>query len=200
MNNPNLSSMSIRELLSAILNSNLAERLIDQFESLDDVTKASYEEFVDAGIHPSDVQRIRGVFELGTRYWSQGPKIRKVNSSGDAFEILEPLLQNKDQEMVRAILLDKRRSVLEVPLITVGTLSSSLVHPREVFKQAVRINAKFMVMAHQHPSGDPTPSRDDFITTTRIVNAGKILGIEVLDHVIIGSNGRYYSFSDNGTL
>jgi DNA repair protein RadC len=69
-----------------------------------------------------------------------------------------------------------------------------------VFKQAVRINAKFMVMAHQHPSGDPTPSRDDFITTTRIVNAGKILGIEVLDHVIIGSNGRYYSFSDNGTL
>ena len=193
MNNPNLSSMSIRELLSAILNSNLAERLIDQFESLDDVTKASYEEFVDAGIHPSDVQRIRGVFELG-------PKIRKVNSSGDAFEILEPLLQNKDQEMVRAILLDKRRNVLEVPLITVGTLSSSLVHPREVFKQAVRINAKFMVMAHQHPSGDPTPSRDDFITTTRIVNAGKILGIEVLDHVIIGSNGRYYSFSDNGTL
>ncbi|MGI6625551.1 MAG: JAB domain-containing protein [Limnochordia bacterium] len=96
--------------------------------------------------------------------------------------------------------MDKRRGVLATPLITMGTLSSCSVDPREIFKEAIRINAHSLIMAHQHPSGDPSPSQPDISTTQRVKDAGKILGIEVIDHVIIGKEGRYFSFFEGGLL
>ena len=87
--------------------------------------------------------------------------MRKVTTSHEGYLLLEPLMHNNEQEVVRTILLDERENVLSIPIITVGTLNSSLLHPRELFKEAIRENAHSLIIAHQHPSGDPTPSGDD---------------------------------------
>ncbi len=200
MNNLNLSSFSVRELLCTVLTEDLAERVLAEFSSLTDVSRASYEEFTEVGFEESEIQRIRTVLELSARYWSQIPNVGKVTTPSEWYRLLEPLMQNKEQEMVRVVLLDKDCNVLSVPISTVGTLSSSLVHPREMFKQAIRDNAASIIMAHQHPSGDPTPSHDDFNATARIVKAGILLDVEVLDHMIFGSPGRYFSFREHGQL
>jgi DNA repair protein RadC len=200
LNNLNLSSFSVRDLLCTVLTEDLAERVLAEFSSLTDVSRASYEEFTEVGFEESEIQRIRTVLELSARYWSQIPNVGKVTTPSEWYRLLEPLMQNKEQEMVRVVLLDKDCNVLSTPIITVGTLSSSLVHPREMFKQAIRDNAASIIMAHQHPSGDPTPSRDDFSATVRIVKAGTLLDVKVLDHMILGSPGRYFSFREQGQL
>lgn len=109
-------------------------------------------------------------------------------------------MQDLDQEVIRCVLLDEHRNILATPLITMGTINSCCVDPREVFKEAIRINAHSLIMAHQHPSGDPSPSQPDIVTTQRIRDAGNILGIAVIDHVTIGKEGRFYSFFDAGRL
>lgn len=95
------------------------------------------------------------------------------------------------------MMLDTRNSVIGLNTVTIGILDSSLVHPREVFKPAILSNAASIVLAHNHPSGDPMPSQEDRRATERIVQAGKILGIEVLDHIIIGDLDRFSSLNDN---
>jgi len=196
----NLSEMSVKELLCTILTDNLVERLFDIVESLVDLSRASYEEFTSAGLSKSEIQQIKTVLELSTRYWSQQSRVSKITGPMDCYKLLEPLMRNLEQEIVRLILLDENHNVLATPVVTIGTLDSSLVHPREVFKYAIRDNATAIVMAHQHPSGDPTPSNHDFQATERIVRAGKILGVEVVDHIILGFAGKYFSFLENGQL
>jgi len=200
LSNLNVSRLSTKELLGAVLTDDVATKLLHQFGSLAEVCRASHEEFLDAGIHQSEIQRIRTIFELSARYWSQKPKMRKVTTSHEGYLLLEPLMHNNEQEVVRTILLDERENVLSIPIITVGTLNSSLLHPRELFKEAIRENAHSLIIAHQHPSGDPTPSGDDLSSTKRMVDAGAILGIKVVDHIILGSKGKYFSFYEQGIL
>lgn len=117
-----------------------------------------------------------------------------------ALEILRPLIGGKTREHLAVILLDARSNVLGVMVVSIGTLSASLVHPREVFQPAILANAAAIIVAHNHPSSDPSPSKEDKETTRRLVKAGELLGIPLLDHVIIGGPDSSFSFKEAGIL
>ncbi|CAN5558849.1 DNA repair protein RadC [soil metagenome] len=121
-----------------------------------------------------------------------------ISSPADVDGLLRGRIANQDRENFVAVLLNTKNEVIESPTISVGTLSSSLVHPREVFKPAIRASAASVVLSHNHPSGKVEPSREDKEVTKRLVEAAEIIGIEVLDHVIIGE--EHFSMKEHGML
>lgn len=121
-----------------------------------------------------------------------------ISSPADVDGLLRGRIANRDRENFVAVLLNTKNEVLEISTISIGTLSNSLVHPREVFKPAVRASAASVVLAHNHPSGKVEPSREDREITGRLVDAAEILGIEVLDHIIVGDG--YFSMKERGML
>lgn len=125
-------------------------------------------------------------------------KKQGVKNPSEMADIFNSYLDGADREHFVIAMLDRKGSLLGLNTVSVGTLSSSVVHPREVFKPAIVIGAASIILCHNHPSGDTTPSREDTDVTRRLVEAGKLLGIEVLDHVIIGDN--YYSFKEKGMI
>lgn len=133
---------------------------------------------------------IKVVKEGSARYASE-----KINSPEAAAGIAKSFLQGADREHFIALYLDTKKKITAIHTISIGTLDSSLVHPREVFKGAILSNAASIILAHNHPSGDATPSKNDIDVTRRLVNAGDILGIEVLDHIIIGEE-KYVSLRE----
>jgi DNA repair protein RadC len=125
-------------------------------------------------------------------------KKHEVKSPSDMADIFKLYLDGADRENFVVAMLDRKGNILGLNTVSIGTISSSVVHPREVFKPAIVIGASSIIIAHNHPSGDTAPSREDTDVTRRLVEAGKLLGIEVLDHVIIGDN--YYSFKEKGMI
>lgn len=115
------------------------------------------------------------------------------------WDIMQQLCKDSDRERFWSIALDAANKVIGIDVVSVGTLTATLVHPREVFKFCIKANAAGVIVCHNHPSGDPEPSREDRETTRRISEAGKILGIPLLDHVILGES-RYFSFRERGLL
>ncbi len=107
-------------------------------------------------------------------------------------------LKDADRENFAIVLLDTRKKVIGICTASIGDLSSALVHPREVFKAAILANASSIILAHNHPSGDPTPSPEDIAITRRLAECGDLLGIDVVDHIVIGSDGRYVSLKEKG--
>lgn len=143
------------------------------------------------------------VYRLGPRLVlsavrERGPTYRDaLNNSGAVYRLIGEEAATWDRERFLAVLLNGKNRVLGLHEVSVGTLTASLVHPREVFKAALVGNAAAILVVHNHPSGDPTPSAEDIAITQRLREAGELLGIRVLDHVILG-DGRYISFSDEG--
>ena len=127
-------------------------------------------------------------------------KPRYINSPHDAAQLITPFIAELDREKVIVICLDVKNQPTTIATVSVGNLSSSLVHPREVFKTAILANAAGIVVAHNHPSGDLTPSKDDINVTKRLQKAGEILGVDILDHVIVGPNQGYISFREQRLL
>jgi len=125
---------------------------------------------------------------------------QQIRSSADASTLLHTYLADVDREHFVILLLNQKNRVTGVNTVSIGSLSASIVHPREVYKSAILSNAASIICGHNHPSTDCQPSREDRAITTRLVEAGKLLGISVLDHVIIGGDGRYFSFADEGLL
>jgi DNA repair protein RadC len=125
---------------------------------------------------------------------------KQINSPQDAALIAGDFIAGSDREHFVVMCLDTKNNVNALNTVSVGTLNSSLVHPREVFKAAILANSNAIILTHNHPSGDPTPSREDLEVTKRLVEAGKIMGIEVIDHVVVGEDGRYMSFKERGIL
>ena len=125
---------------------------------------------------------------------------QQIRSSADASTLLHTYLADVDREHFVVILLNQKNRVIGVNTVSVGSLTASICHPREVFKGAILANAASIICGHNHPSTDCQPSREDRALTTRLVEAGKLLGISILDHVIIGGEGRYFSFADEGLL
>ena len=123
-----------------------------------------------------------------------------LSEPNDVYEILRNYIENEDREHFVSLLLDTKGQVVGIHTVSIGNLNSSLVTNREIFKAAILSNCASIIVAHNHPSGDPTPSDDDITVTKEIIKAGKLLGIEVLDHVIIGSNKKYFSMHDKRTL
>lgn len=120
-----------------------------------------------------------------------------ITSPGVVMKMFKSLY-NEDRESFHVIILDTKKRVIGNNLVSIGTLDSSLVHPREVFKLPIMISASSIMVVHNHPGGDPTPSLEDKLLTKRLVEAGKILGIPVIDHIIIGEWN--YSFMENGNM
>ena len=131
---------------------------------------------------------------------SQKAERKKVSTPLVAAEVLRQYLDGADREHFVVLLLDTQNQVIGIHTVTVGTLDASLVHPREVFKPAILANAASVILAHNHPSGDPTPSAEDRTVTRQLVAAGVTLGIEVHDHVVLGDGARYHSFVEAGML
>lgn len=153
-----------------------------------------------SGIGPAKVAQLKAAFELGKRAMaipiSTGTKI---SSSADVFRYFHPLLRDLKHEIFKVILLDAKNTVIKESTVSEGSLTLSIVHPREVFALAVRESAAGVIFLHNHPSGDPAPSPEDRRLTDRLVQAGEVLGIRVLDHMIVG-DGRYTSFADEGWI
>ena len=124
----------------------------------------------------------------------------KIRGPRDIAAIVTKYLAESDREHMLCLLLDTKNGVIGMHVISIGDLSSALVHPREVFKAAILANAASLVLAHNHPSGDPTPSPEDISITKRLKEAGEILGIDVLDHIVIGDANHFTSLKERGYL
>ena len=127
---------------------------------------------------------------------------RRVSSPKDAFELGKEFLIDSDRDREKLILvcLDNKNQPTSINTVSVGSLNSSIVHPREVFNVAILSNSANIIVYHNHPSRDVTPSKEDINITERLKEAGKILGIELIDHIIVGSNSSYYSFKEKGDI
>jgi DNA repair protein RadC len=151
------------------------------------------------GLGEAKLCQVLAALHLGMRAGAQ--PLRRVDLSNPraVFEFLEPRMALLAREQFHVILLTAKNTIIAVECVSEGTLTASLVHPREIFKSAIRRSAHAVILAHNHPSGDPTPSREDREVTNRLVQAGKVIGIEVLDHLVIGQ-GRFTSFRERGLL
>lgn len=136
--------------------------------------------------------RVSAVYEEGTEY--NGGKITSATS---ALDLLVPMMKDADREIFVVVLLDTKLVPIGTNIVSIGTLDATLTHPREVFKPAILLGAKKILVAHNHPSGDPAPSRDDIAITRRLEEAGRLLDIDVLDSLIIGRH-RHWSVRQDG--
>lgn len=201
--------MSNAELLAIILRTgtpemsalDLGKMLIKRFKTLDALAEASIKEISELpGIGEIKAVEIKASLELGKRLLSSGvSELGTVTSSADVFKLYQGKLSQAKQEMFFVLLLNTKNRIIREVLVSKGSLDTSLIHPREVFKEAIRESSASVIFVHNHPSGDPQPSKDDIAITHRLYETGEIIGIKVLDHVIIGRNS-YYSFLDNGLL
>ena len=177
-----------------------AQRLLSQFGNLKGIAGASVEELSQVkGIGVAKASQIKAAFELANRLEGY-PEIGKkplVKTPEDIVALVRGRLKDKKKEHFLALLLDTRNQLIKVSEISVGSLETSVVHPREVFKEAISASAASVIFVHNHPSGDPGASEDDIKLTKRLAEAGEIVGIDVLDHIIIGDK-KYLSLKREG--
>jgi len=157
---------------------------------LPELARASAELLVAAGhLAPAQARRVWAAFEIGRSVERDvAPSRACLRSPERVFRLMQPELRGLEQEVFYALALDARHRLRQRVRVSSGTLTGSLVHPREVFREAIRFGAAALVVVHNHPSGDPEPSAEDQALTRRLVEAGKLLGIPLLDHVVIGAD------------
>ena len=161
---------------------------------------ASYQELRNIkGVGPTKAAQILAAIELGSRLFKEKPEQEiYIHSPEDTIKIISNIKNNKKENFV-ALYLDARNKLIYQETISIGSLNASIVHPREVFEPAIQYLAAQIILAHNHPSGDTEPSEEDLKITKRLIEAGEILGIEVLDHIIIAKND-FCSFKERGLL
>ncbi|HRU90001.1 MAG TPA: DNA repair protein RadC [Patescibacteria group bacterium] len=201
-------ALSAQELLQLILGRGVAgesvavtaQKLLAQFGSLQKLAEASIEELSSIkGIGLAKAAQIKAAFEIGRRLSTQAPtyKSKELTDPEKVYRLIKSKLKDYYKEHFYIIALNSRNySIAEV---SVGSLNASVVHPREVFAEAIKNKAASVVFAHNHPSGDPEPSEDDLVLTKRLVESGKILGIEVADHIIVAKDD-FFSFKNKGLI
>lgn len=179
----------------------LAMEILTNFGDLKSIDSASLKEFVSLkGMGTAKVAQIKAAFELGKRLLSEPDEKGPVfSSSHNVYSYYYPQVKDLKKEIFYCAMLDAKNRIFRNCKISEGTLTNSLIHPREAFREAIKESAASIIFVHNHPSGDPNPSREDISITERLVHTGEIVGIRVLDHVIIG-DGKYTSFMDNGLL
>lgn len=201
-------ALSVQELLQIILGRGVAgesvavtaQKLLTQFGNLQKLSEASIKELSEIkGIGGAKATQIKAVFEIGRRVAIQDVpyKGKEIISPEQVYQLMRSKLKNYHKEHFYIIFLDVRNwSVAEV---SVGSLNTSVVHPREVFAEAIKNKAASVIFAHNHPSGNPEPSESDIATTKKLIDGGKILGISVLDHVII-TKKTFLSMKEKGLI
>ncbi len=205
-------SLNEHELLAIILGQGtrdisaleLANQLLSTYKGLRHLQDASLEELIQAkGIGPAKAASIKAAVEIGRRVAIDSETRFLIKCPEDVKQYVNQVLlkemRDYDREHFLVLYLDRKGGVIAKENVSVGGLHSSIVHPREVFKTAVKRSAASIILAHNHPSGDPAPSREDIDITRRLIDAGNIMGIEIIDHVIIGEN-TYCSFKEKGLI
>ncbi len=206
------SGLSTAHLLAVILRTGgrgknaleLARELLSHFNDLKEIEEISEAELKEInGIGKAKLAQLKAAFELGRRLLQCGDGnmslMPSFKNSSDVFNYYRPRFYGMKKERFLCAMLDTKNKVFKETVVSDGTLTSSLVHPREVFRSAIKEASASVLFVHNHPSGDPTPSRDDISITERLVETGKIIGIEVLDHIII-SDSKYLSLFENGYI
>lgn len=202
-------ALSNSELLAVLLRTgtkeenviNLCSRLIKNCGGLDGLFTASFEELYEIkGIKAAKAAQIMAISELFKRFKSyrSGETIKICKPIDIASYVMEEMRYLK-QEMLKVVMLNTKNIVIYERNVFCGSLNSSIVHPREVFSEAIKKNSASIVVCHNHPSGDPSPSKEDINITLRLKECGSMLGIDLLDHIIIG-NGVYTSLKEKGVL
>ena len=210
MENYGASAISNSDLLAIILNNkDKADKLLKQEETLFEGTEEGIRCIAGkdletikylGGLSKSEAAKIYAAIEIGKRIANlEKNDAYKITSPGSAAEYLMPRLRHETHERFLVMLRNTKNKIMSVKQIAEGSLTSAVVHPREVFAPAVTAHAACILVAHNHPSGDPYPSHEDRSLTKALADAGDILGIPVLDHVVIG-DGSYYSFKEHGDL
>ncbi len=177
----------------------VGQRLMQTFGGLPGLHRASFDEVcAQRGIGEAKAAQVKAAIELGRRLAAEAPDERPaIHSPQDAADLVRYEMSALEQEELRVILLDNRNRMITVEAVYRGSVNSSQVRVGELFKAAVRRNAAALIVVHNHPSGDPTPSPDDVAVTRAIVQAGKLLDIDVLDHLVIGG-GKFISLKERG--
>lgn len=180
----------------------VARNVLDRHPFPDGLWRLSAEDLVCCeGVGPAAAARLLSSLEFSRRVAVRSATGRPVIScADDVVRICGPQLRGSDREHFWALALNTKNQLLRTVEVSIGSLNASIVHPRELFKEAVRLSAASVVVVHNHPSGDPTPSGADIQLTRRLVKAGDVLGIEVLDHVVIGDSGESASLRDLGLM
>jgi len=193
---------NLAELLAVIIGGatqiEIAERLLVKFGSVKKIAQAHVGEIARVqGIGNQTALRLKASLALGRKLLQPEEESPTIHSPSDAAQILMPLLAHREQEYLMVMMLDTRNKILDVAEVYHGSLNSSMVRVGEVFKPALQRNAASVLVCHNHPSGDPTPSPDDVTVTRAIVQAGKLLDVDVVDHVVCGLS-RWVSLKERG--
>ena len=203
------SSLSNAELIAILIRAGSLEKsaiaigqeLISQYQNLRSLARASIEDLCKTkGIGKTKAVQIYAAFELARRLTAFSESDPPSISSPE--QVVKYLIDDMallEREELRVVILNTKNQILAIPTVTTGTLNSNISHPREIFRKAIQKNASSIIMVHNHPSGDPTPSNEDISLTKRYFEAGKIIGIELWDHIIIG-NRRFVSLREEGYL
>ncbi|MFS8578936.1 MAG: DNA repair protein RadC [Novibacillus thermophilus] len=201
LSNAELLAILLRTGTSSLSAVHLAERILAHTGGLKGLTDSTIESLVELkGVGPAKAIQILAGVELGRRISRSLPEERfTVRSPQDAADLMMDELQHLAQEHFVCLFLNTKNQVIGKDTIFIGSLNASIVHPREVFRRAIQRASAAVICLHNHPSGDPSPSAEDRNVTKRLQEAGKLLGIDVLDHIIIGEQS-FYSMKENGLM
>jgi len=192
---PDFRGLSASQLIAMALRDNDAVSILDRFQNLRAMEEASVEDIAAAGITEEQAATLKAAIELGRRCLTERRSKVYIQSARDIYDMMGHEMGRLDREQIRVVMLDTRNGVIAVETVAIGTINSCIGHPREIFKNAIVRSAASIIIVHNHPSGDPAPSPEDLSLTKRLIEVGKFLGIEVLDHVVIG-DGCYCSIKD----
>jgi DNA repair protein RadC len=205
--NHGAAALSNAELLAILLRTGLVHenvlqlstRLLARYEGLAGLARANFDELCqERGLGNAKVTQIKAALELGRRLVATAPEVRpQVRSPADAANLIQTEMSLLEQEQLRILMLDTKNRVVRIHTVYVGSLNTNHMRVGELFREAIRANSAAIIVAHNHPSGDPTPSPEDVQVTREIVKAGNTLDIDVLDHLIIGEQ-RYVSLKERG--
>ncbi|WP_422487323.1 RadC family protein [Gudongella sp. DL1XJH-153] len=200
----NYETMSNKNLLKLALSENnekILESITEYFGSLSGILiNSGPEELENFGLPRHKIEQIKAYREIARRlYEAKVYKGVRITSPEVVYDLLKNKQMHQEVETFSVVLLDTKNQVIDIVEISKGTINQAIVHPRDVFKLAIRRNSARLILSHPHPSGDATPSSEDISVTKRLVDAGNIIGIKVVDHVIIG-NGSYVSLKELGEI
>lgn len=203
------SELSLQELLAVVLGRGskgvsalmLSYQLLQDFGGIEALGKANLDDLKSIpGIGFARACQLVAAFELGKRFARiSGTKSASIRGPGDVANLLMDQMKHLDREHFKAALLNTKNQILKIVTVSIGSLNASIVHPREILKPAISASAASIILVHNHPTGDPTPSSEDVEFTRRFAKCCELMGIQLLDHVIIGS-GRFRSLKETGVF
>jgi len=178
----------------------LSAKMIKNMGGLSAVSKAGLREIsAEKGFGLKKAVKIQAAFEIGRRVITDITDLKQISSPNAVWNLLLPEIACLQKEEFRVLVVNNKNMLLKKSIVSIGTITEAIVHPREVFRDAIREAGSGIIVTHNHPSGNATPSRQDIDTTKRLVEAGKIVGIPLLDHIIL-TNSSYYSMKENGYM